>query len=103
MATQANNSAYFGESEPLNSELLSIYDLNSQDAEAVKKFSLEDGYVRYLPPILKDGGGKKLMFWNEILLAVCPEVTKLKLKSNQKTHQPSLLTYTIENNLLIMF
>lgn len=72
MATAAQPSNFFNEGSPQNSDLIHFYNL--QKKTLAGKFSLTDGYVRFLPQILKDGGGSKLLHWKGTVLAVCPEI-----------------------------
>ena len=72
MATAAQPSNFFNEASPESSDLIHFYNL--QKKTLVGKFSLTDGYVRFLPQILKDGGGSKLLHWKGTVLAVCPEI-----------------------------
>ena len=72
MASPAKPSHFFYEGTPTNSDLIHFYDLNRRTL--VSRFSLTDNFVRFLPSILKDGGGSKLFHWKGIVLAVCPEI-----------------------------
>ena len=72
MATAAQQSNFFNEGSPQNSDLIHFYNLEKKTL--VGRFSLTDGYVRFLPQILKDGGGSKLLHWKGTVLAVCPEI-----------------------------
>ena len=72
MATAAQPSNFFNEGSPQNSDLIHFYNL--QKKTLAGRFSLTDGYVRFLPQILKDGGGSKLLHWKGTVLAVCPEI-----------------------------
>ena len=72
MASEAKSSNFFNEASPLNSDLLTVFNLTSK--AVISKYSLSDEFVRFFPLILKDGGGTKLLQWKGVLLAVCPEV-----------------------------
>jgi len=72
MASQAQPSNFFNEGSPNNSDLIHFYNLKSKSL--VGRFSLTENYVRFLPLILKDGGGSKLFHWKGTILAVCPEI-----------------------------
>ena len=75
MASEAKSSNFFNEASPLNSELLTVFNLANKTV--ISKYSLSDDFVRFFPLILKDGGGTKLLHWKGVLLAVCPEVQNL--------------------------
>ena len=72
MATAAQPSNYFNEGSPENSDLIYFYNLDKKIL--ADRFSLTEGNVRFLPQILKDGGGSKLLHWKGTVLAVCPEI-----------------------------
>ena len=81
MATKAEPSNFFNEARPCNKDLLHVYDLNKGTEKAddpdflVAKYTLANA-VRFLPIILKEGGGSKLMAWGDLLLAICPETSE---------------------------
>lgn len=94
MATKAEPSNFFNEAKPCNSDLLYIYDLKKRTDEVdhgflVAKYTLKSA-VRFLPLILKEGGGSKLMVWGNLLLAVCPETSEEYYKYEPDT-EPSLV------------
>ena len=72
LASPAKPSNYVGGAAPASSHLLLFYNLRSQTS--VGSFSLQDQHVRFLPHILKDGGGSKIFHWLGTILAVCPEI-----------------------------
>ena len=74
LASEAKTSPFYNEASPLNGDLLSIYDLDKR--QTVAGYRLEREFVRFMPIILKDGGGMKLLHWDGLLVAVCPEVDK---------------------------
>ena len=69
MATKVQTSQHLSSNEMIN-----VFNIDTK--KIVAKYCLKDGFLRYLSSILKDGGGKKLLYWNNILVAVCPEVEK---------------------------
>ena len=95
MATQAEPSNFFNEARPSNKDLIHVYDLDKGSEKAdvagflVAKYTLAAS-VRFLPIILKEGGGSKLMAWGNLLLAVCPETSEDYYKYEPDT-EPTLV------------
>ena len=95
MATKAEPSNFFNEARPCNADLLHVYDLNKGTDNGddpnflVAKYTLISA-VRFLPLILKEGGGSKLMAWGNLLLAVCPETSEEYYKYEPDT-EPDLV------------
>ena len=59
---------------PKTNEIINVFNIDTK--KIIAKYCLKDGFMRFLPKFLKDGGGKKLFYWNSILASVCPEVNK---------------------------
>ena len=72
LASPARPSNYVGGAAPTSSQLILFYNLRRRTS--LGGFSLPDQFVRFLPQILKDGGGSKLFHWKGTILAVSPEI-----------------------------
>ena len=72
LASPAKTSPFYNEASPLNCDLITVFDLEKK--ETIGRYRLQTGFVRFLPIILKDGGGSKILHWNDLLVCVCPEV-----------------------------
>ena len=72
LASPAKTSPFYNEASPLNCDLLTVFDLDKK--RTIARYRLQAGFVRFLPIILKDGGGSKILHWNDLLVVVCPEV-----------------------------
>ena len=74
VASPAKTSPFYNEASPLNCDLITVFDLDRR--RTIAHYRLQTGFVRFLPIILKDGGGSKILHWNGLLVAVCPEVNE---------------------------
>ena len=82
LASPAKTSPFYNEASPLNSDLLTVFDLDRR--RTIARYRLQAGFVRFLPIILKDGGGSKILHWNGLLVAVCPEVNQKIISASFK-------------------
>ena len=80
LASPAKTSPFYNEASPLNSDILTVFDLDRR--RTIARYRLQAGFVRFLPIILKDGGGSKILHWNGLLVVLCPEVNHRIMSTN---------------------
>jgi len=106
MATKAEPSNFFNEARPCNSDMIHIYNLHNGTNDGrhpnflVAKYTLKSA-VRFLPLILKDGGGRKLLVWGNLLLAICPEVSETYYRHEPDTEPELVLRFFDLSSVLL--